>query len=107
MSTYTVTDVCVPLRLAALQDSLGRRHVVHLASEVPEVGIRLEGPVLRPRLSALLAAGSGQVFAISVEAMECAELYVLERLHPGSVPREPTNRPSTKTPAAARRALNT
>lgn len=107
MNTYTVIDVCVPLRLAALRDSLGRRHVVHLAAEVPEVGVRLEGPVLRPRLSALLAAGSGDVFAISVEATECAELYVLERLHPGSVPRVPTNGPGTRTPAAARRAPNT
>ncbi len=106
-NTYTVTDVCFALRLAALRDSLGRRHVVHLTAEVPEIGVRLEGPVLRPRLSALLAAGSGDVFTISVEATECAEQYVLERLHPGAVPGIATSGPGTNTSAAARSALGT
>ena len=104
MNSYTVIDVSAPLRLAALLDSLGRRHVVHLAAEIPEVGVQLEGPALSPRLSTLMAAGSGQVYAISVDALECGELDMLERLHPASVPGGPGNGSAPKAPGAPRGA---
>ena len=82
MSFYCVTAVWPEHRLAALSDRLGRRHVVQLNAEIPGIDCELEGKqALRVGSAALLADRSGQVFAITPDAVECSEEYVFERLH--------------------------
>ena len=81
MSVYSVIDVRSDLRLAALRDSIGRRYVVRLRAEIPDIGADLAGGQLARGTRVLLLEDTGQVFDATVDASECTEQYVFERLH--------------------------
>lgn len=109
MSTYSVIDLRSDLRLAALRDCMGRRYVVHLSAEVPHIGAELTGGALRRGARVMLLENTGQVFDATVDASECTEQYVFERLHvkadralPGIAP---TSRSPEVRPAAVRRDI--
>jgi len=81
MNMYSVVDTRPGLGLAALRDALGRRYVVRLGAEQPEIGAELAGGALARGARVTLLEHTGQVFDATVDASECTEQYVFERLH--------------------------
>jgi hypothetical protein len=105
MNTYSVIDTRPDLRLAALRDAMGRRYVVRLSAEQPEIGAELSGGALERGARVRLLEPMGQVFDVTVDASECTEQYVFERLHviadapvSGAAAR-PTSRAARRAPA--------
>lgn len=82
MNTYRVIDNRPGLRIAALQDSMGRHYVVNVGARMPAIGIELQVTKgLRRGHRALMVDYSGQVFDTTVDAEACSQEYVFERMH--------------------------
>lgn len=81
MNTYRVIDNRPGLRIAALQDSLGRHYVVNVGARMPAIGIELRAKDLRRGQRALMVDYSGHVFDTTVDAEACSQEYVFERMH--------------------------
>lgn len=60
---------------------MGRRFVVRLSAELPDIGAELAGGALGQGTRVMLLQHTGQVFEVTVDASECTEQYVFERLH--------------------------
>jgi hypothetical protein len=99
LSAYSVTDIRSDLRLAALRDAMGRKYVVHLSAEVPDIGAQLVGGALRRGTRVMLVEHTGQVFDATVDASECTEQYVFERLRVTADRASSGMSPTSRSPA--------
>ncbi|MDE2393894.1 MAG: hypothetical protein KGL43_14265 [Burkholderiales bacterium] len=81
MFQFRVTDTCLEARLASLEDVSRQRHIVRMTAALPEIGAELEGAGPGLGFHILLAVGSGRLYRVIFEAINCSEQYAFERMH--------------------------
>jgi hypothetical protein len=85
MYRYHVIDTNKSSRLIALRDPVGRCHVAHCTSDMPEIEAALDGDL--PAVGfALLIGEAGKAIRLIFSHVNCGELWALGLLHPEHAP---------------------